>query len=183
MLDSNILDSWAYLKKNIISEKEANYNNRIKYLGGIFLDIHILSLLIVFIVFGSIILIVTDISVKKYKTKQWKRIRQMSYKMTPKEVFQNICDPDKNFRLMDVRSSKEFKRGHIKNAQNINVMDFKFMKLIKKLKKEQKFIIYGQGEDRSKRALDVMKKRGFLEIYIMTGGMLEWRMQDLPIEK
>jgi len=147
------------------------------------LDIQIFSLLVLVVVIVSVVLIIVDIYLKKYQTKKWKKLRQVSYKMNPREVFQNICDPAQNYVILDVRSSKEFKRGHIKGAQSINVMDFKFMKLIKKFDKETKYIIYGQREDRSKRALDIMKKRGFVKIYLITGGMLEWRMQDLPLDK
>ena len=87
-----------------------------------------------------------------------------------------------DFIVLDVRSPKEFKRGYIKGAINLNVMDLNFVKALIKLEKQNKYIVCGTRESRSKRAIDIMKNRGFLEVYHMKGGMLEWNLMDFPIE-
>jgi len=108
---------------------------------------------------------------------------QMVNTIEPQTTYEYLQNNQNGFELIDVRCSKEFSRYHIKGAININVMDLKFVKGIRKFLRSGKYIIYGQGNSRSQRAFDVMKKMGFQEVYMMSGGLLEWELLEYPVEK
>ena len=109
--------------------------------------------------------------------------RQMVRTIDPKTAYEYLQSDLHGFGLIDVRVSREYLRNHIKGALNLNVMDLKFVKGLAKFKKNGKYIIYGQGNTRSQRAFDIMKKMGFQEVYMMSGGLLEWELLDYPVEK
>ncbi|MDD5456389.1 MAG: rhodanese-like domain-containing protein [Candidatus Margulisbacteria bacterium] len=141
----------------------------------------ILNILILFLLFLVMVAIILDILRRKHSVAY--QNKQMLMAIDPKTVYELINKNSREYQLIDVRSPKEFSRKHIKNAINMSVMDLNYIKFLKKLNKQQKYIIYGQRDSRSQRAFYIMKKHKFKEVYIMNGGMLEWDMQDLPTEK
>lgn len=109
--------------------------------------------------------------------------KQMVNTIDPKTAYEYLQSSQHGFGLIDIRIPKEYARNHIKGSINNNVMDLKFVRGLSKLKKSGKYIIYGQGNTRSQRAFDIMKKMGFQEVYMMSGGLLEWELLDYPVEK
>ncbi len=71
--------------------------------------------------------------------------------------------------IVDVRTEKEFKSGHIDNAMNIPLTDlvnFDF----KLRKDDQQLYIYGQSGYRSTVALSILSLKGFKNICNIQGG-------------
>ena len=85
--------------------------------------------------------------------------------------------------IIDVRAPEAFKRGHIKGAININVIQKTFVIRVNKLNRQEKFVLYCQREERSKKASSIMLNKGFRKTYVLDGGILEWEMEDFPIVK
>lgn len=85
--------------------------------------------------------------------------------------------------ILDVRSSREYRRGHIRKALNFDYLDPDFNINIRQLDKARSYIVCAEGSSRSMKAIEVLQKNGFVDLSIMTGGMLEWSMQDFPLEK
>lgn len=88
-----------------------------------------------------------------------------------------------DYIVIDIRSEKEFLRGHIKNAINIPIANFKSSSLLKDLNKNESYILCGQRHSSSQKAMDIMKLFSFMRVYCMTGGMIEWNLHDYPTEK
>lgn len=85
-----------------------------------------------------------------------------------------------NAPIIDVRTSGEFTQGHIKNAQNIDIRNPDFEKLVSKLDKSKAVFIYCLSGGRSSSAMNVLSSMGFKEIYNLSGGMMRWRSANLP---
>lgn len=85
-----------------------------------------------------------------------------------KKTFDDYVDEayEKNIVLLDVRSSEEFKAGHIKNSKNIPLDRIETIDL----KKDQKLYVYCHSGARSSAALLQLAKMGYREI-INIGGI------------
>jgi len=90
---------------------------------------------------------------------------------------------DKSFVLLDVRTSEEFKEGHIKTAINIDIRQPDALTKIDKLDKKAKYIVHCRTNRRSKIAVDYMIQNGFKAVYQMTDGYIGWIQNSLAIEK
>ena len=77
--------------------------------------------------------------------------------------------------IIDVRTSEEYKSGHIKNAQNINVQSEDFKTKIQYFDKEKPIYIYCRSGARSGKAGKILEEMGFVEIYDLNGGILSWK--------
>jgi rhodanese-related sulfurtransferase len=110
--------------------------------------------------------------------------------VTPQEAFtlikKNKNNP--NFIILDVRTPEEFAEGHIENAINIDYyMDERtnytknFRDEISKLDKDKKYLVYCLADIRSSVTMDMMRHLGFREVYDMSGGIVQWKAEELPV--
>ncbi len=80
-----------------------------------------------------------------------------------------------NIQLIDVRTPKEYKDGHLENADLINYKNNNFVKnALIKLDKSKPIYVYCHSGGRSARASDLLKKEGFT-VYNMKGGISGWK--------
>lgn len=82
-----------------------------------------------------------------------------------------ILKNDKDAVLLDVRSPQEYKEGHLENSINLPLYNIEqeCEKIIPN--KETAIIIYCQTGHRSKRAMQILKKEGYVNLYSILGGM------------
>ena len=85
------------------------------------------------------------------------------------------------YNLLDVRSPKEFKSGHLKGAQNMNVNEENFSEKIALLDEEKPVLVYCRIGGRSATASAKIKDLG-LEVYELDGGILSWEEKGFPLE-
>lgn len=85
--------------------------------------------------------------------------------------------------VVDVRTSDEFKDGHIKGAQNIDIMDKDFEAQIAKLDKSKPTLVHCQAGGRSTRALKTFEKLGFTHVIHLDDGFAAWEEAGKPVEK
>jgi len=78
-------------------------------------------------------------------------------------------------QLVDVRTPKEYKEGHIEFSQNINFKSPTFINDIKKLDKNKPVLVYCQKGSRSAKCAQRMLKAGFKKIYDLEGGFSKWK--------
>lgn len=101
-------------------------------------------------------------------------------KVLPKDL--NDILNNKDIQLVDVRTSKEFRGGHIAGSININFFSTNFRSLIeKRLDKEKPVYIYCRSGKRSAKSVKVFKTLGFKKIYDLKGGFLSWKEKDFTI--
>lgn len=90
---------------------------------------------------------------------------------------------DEQAVVVDVRETKEYQEGHLKNALHIPLSDFK-----KRLTELDKFksksiIAYCRSGQRSFSACKMLKKAGFETVRNLQGGILAWENQNMPVSK
>lgn len=93
-------------------------------------------------------------------------------KVSPEQFSQKIHSV--NGQLIDVRTPKEYKDGHIQNAVNIHLYDQDFKERINKLDKDKVVYVYCKAGGRSAEAVDIMKTNGFKHIVELDGGADAW---------
>ena len=73
--------------------------------------------------------------------------------------------------LIDVRSNQEYREGHLQGA--INIPDFEMANRIQQEvpKKNQLIVVYCQYGGRSRKALTIMNKMGYTNVYNLYGGL------------
>ena len=79
--------------------------------------------------------------------------------------------------LLDVRTPEEFNKGHIKDAKIINYYDEDFDAQIEKLDKDKPVYVYCAAGGRSGKTMNLMKEKGFKEVYNLLSGYGAWSSQ------
>lgn len=104
---------------------------------------------------------------------------------TADKAFQLISGnkQDSAFVILDVRTSSEYKNGHIEGALNLSVNSGDFESGINKLNKNATYLVYCQNGGRSSSAAGTMQNAGFLYIYNFTGSMTAWLNAGYPVVK
>ena len=89
----------------------------------------------------------------------------------------------KNALMIDVREPAEFSAGHAPNAKNIPLAQ-----LDKRIGELEKFknrpaVVLCQTGARSRAAIALLKKAGFVEVVVLAGGINAWQQANMPVEK
>lgn len=82
--------------------------------------------------------------------------------------------------IIDIRTPREFQKGHLKKAQLVDYQK-DFEKKLSKLDRTQTYIFHCQSGGRSTRALPVWKKLGFTKVHHLKSGYLGWTKAKLPV--
>jgi len=85
-----------------------------------------------------------------------------------------------NAILLDVRSESEVKQGALPNAQNI-VYDNSFSDKLASLPKDSPIFVYCAAGKRSAKAAEILKEKGFKEVFQLKGGLNAWKEAKLPL--
>ena len=84
-------------------------------------------------------------------------------------------------QLVDIRTSEEFKQGHIENADNMDVLDSSFVKYISKYQKDIPVYVYcTAGGKRSQDAAKILKENGY-NVVNLDGGLVEWTKKGYKV--
>ncbi|MDP5276678.1 rhodanese-like domain-containing protein [Chengkuizengella axinellae] len=79
---------------------------------------------------------------------------------------------DSNKQFIDVRSTEEYRRNHIKKFKNIPLHEVS--KKGNGLSKEKEVVVICQSGARSQQASRILKKQGFKQITNVKGGLSSW---------
>ncbi|MFC1900396.1 rhodanese-like domain-containing protein [Chloroflexota bacterium] len=96
-------------------------------------------------------------------------------------IEENLDNPD--FIIIDIRTPEEYDEGHLEGARNIDFYEPDFAEQIDILDKDNSYLVYCRSGTRSGNSLPVFEEKGFLKIYHMDGGILEWTAEELPLVK
>lgn len=76
--------------------------------------------------------------------------------------------------ILDVRTQGEIAKGSIKGSVNLDFFDDNFENKLDQLDKTKPVYVYCAAGGRSSDAMDMMKKKGFVEVYNLLGGYNAW---------
>ena len=113
----------------------------------------------------------------------WKHGKSFSYTELNHIEFDTKINDDNNYILVDVRTPKEYRNGHMKNAVNVSYFHSWFTDSIKKLDRSKTIYMYCQTQHRSPMESRKMKKLGFQKVYDLKGGFVKWENNQMPIVK
>jgi rhodanese-related sulfurtransferase len=85
--------------------------------------------------------------------------------------------------VVDVRSKDEFEKGHIE--QSISLPADSLQDNLKKLNKYRgkPLIIICQNGARANKAIGILKKNEFADLYLLDGGVTAWNKENLPLTR
>lgn len=75
-------------------------------------------------------------------------------------------------QIIDVRDDKDFKAGHILGARNIPLTQLQMR--YKEIRNDQPVYLYDQNGYRSGRAAQILKKKGYNQLFQLQGGFKAW---------
>lgn len=94
------------------------------------------------------------------------------------ENLQVVLENEDNVQLLDVRTPQEWAEGVIKDPIKIDITGGDFEgKVLEKLDKSQPVYIYCRSGGRSKKATELLAKKGY-KAYNVLGGILEWEEKN-----
>jgi rhodanese-related sulfurtransferase len=85
--------------------------------------------------------------------------------------------------LIDVCEANEFNEGHILNSVNMPLSAI--AKRLGELEKhkDKPVILSCRSGNRSGKAATILRKNGFESVYNLSGGLMAWEKENLPVEK
>ncbi|TRW23947.1 rhodanese-like domain-containing protein [Flavobacterium zepuense] len=102
--------------------------------------------------------------------------------LVPPSTFEKEMAADKG-QIIDVRTPKEYKSGHIADAINMHVYDADFAKQVDSLDKSKTVYVYCKAGGRSAEAVEHLKSKGFEHIVELDGGMDAWNEANKPVKQ
>ena len=88
---------------------------------------------------------------------------------------------NQDFVILDVRTLLEYLAGHIQDAVNLDFYSASFRDELDLRDKDLTYLIYCRSGNRNGQALIIMDDLGFMEVYNLTGGIVQWQDEGFPI--
>ena len=85
--------------------------------------------------------------------------------------------------ILDVRTPGEFAEGYIEGARLIDFQNGNFETEIADLDKNATYAVYCRSGNRSGQAVKIMQDAGFLDLFNLEGGVIDWANQGKPLVK
>lgn len=89
-------------------------------------------------------------------------------------------DGSTDFVILDVRTPAEYEEDHIRNAVLVDILAGSFPSEMERLDREKTYVVYCRSGNRSRSALDIMRRMDFRNVYHIDGGITRWRSEKLP---
>lgn len=103
-------------------------------------------------------------------------------KLSPKKFRLKLLK-DTNSMLLDVRTPREVSKSYIKDAVFMNFHDSLFKQKLTTIDKSKTIFVYCAIGVRSHDAAVMLRENGFKEVYDLSGGIINWKLAGLPVEK
>jgi rhodanese-related sulfurtransferase len=83
--------------------------------------------------------------------------------------------------ILDVRTPGEFAEGYREGARMIDFQGGSFETEIASLDKNATYAVYCRSGNRSGQAVKIMQDAGFLNLFNLEGGVIDWANQGMPL--
>jgi rhodanese-related sulfurtransferase len=94
--------------------------------------------------------------------------------ISPRE-FKQLLDErsdDPDVVVLDIRTPREFKSGHIRGAQLLDYYSSDFVDKLKRLDREKTYLVYCRSGNRSGKSLKIFERLGFRQVYHLETGIV-----------
>jgi len=97
------------------------------------------------------------------------------YEVLSKKSFKKQLEKGEDYILVDVRTLKEYREGHIEGARNIDFLNpTEFEAGFSELDTTKAIMIYCRSGNRSRKSAAKLQEMGFRKIYDLEGGYTAW---------
>jgi rhodanese-related sulfurtransferase len=93
-----------------------------------------------------------------------------------------IADDPAGLVVLDIRTPEEFNEARLADAIMVDFYADDFEAQLDTLDKDVPYVMYCRSGNRSSEAVKTMKDLGFVEVYEIDGGIVNWYDQGYPIE-
>lgn len=90
---------------------------------------------------------------------------------------------NKGGKIIDVRPAAEYKKGHIAGAINLPADQFEQKLNAGKIKPDQAIILVDKNGMSAKTQAKWLHEQGYGEVYLLSGGLMTWQEENLPLVK
>ena len=111
---------------------------------------------------------------------------RQSDRVNVEELASWLIEERKDFVLIDVRSSADFAKGAIGEAQNIPIAELLSAQALETLPTDRKIVVYSNGSENGAKAATLLRIAG-LDAHVVSGGYNAWHARvlnpDIPAEE
>lgn len=83
--------------------------------------------------------------------------------------------------LLDIRTPREFKQGHIQGAVLLDYYSRDFVERLKALDRGKTYLVYCRSGNRSGKSLPIFEQLGFRHAYHLETGINGWLKEKYPV--
>ncbi|HKC53963.1 MAG TPA: rhodanese-like domain-containing protein [Burkholderiales bacterium] len=113
----------------------------------------------------------------------WPLVRRAAAGASISTLQATLLINQQNALVLDVREAAEYEKGHMLNARNIAFGELEARAAEIEKHKAKPVIVACDDGNRSGRAATALRKRGFEQVFTLSGGIGAWRQAGLPLEK
>lgn len=103
--------------------------------------------------------------------------------VSPATAAQVIEDDPAGLVVLDIRTLEEFNDARLADAIVVDFYADDFAAQLDTLDKNVPYVMYCRTGNRTSEAVKTMKKLGFVKVYEIDGGIVNWVEQGYPIER
>lgn len=103
-------------------------------------------------------------------------------KLSP-EAFEQLSKKSKKSVILDIRTPEETAEGHLEGATFINFLGEDFENQLLTLNKKKTYYVYCRSAKRTIPATEKMMAMGFKKVFMLEGGINNWKEQGKPVVK
>ncbi len=101
--------------------------------------------------------------------------------VSPADAAQVIADDPAGLVVLDIRTPEEFNEARLADAIMVDFYADDFADQLDTLDKDVPYVMYCRTGNRSSDAVKTMKDLGFVEVYEIDGGIVNWYEQGYPV--
>lgn len=101
--------------------------------------------------------------------------------VTPAQVAAQLRERNAAPFLLDVRTAEEFAEGRVPGAKNVPVRELEAR--LAEVPRDREVVVYCHSGGRARLAGNLLRERGYPNVREMTGSMMAWEAQQLPVER
>jgi rhodanese-related sulfurtransferase len=107
--------------------------------------------------------------------------RKAAPSVTPQQA--TVMGNNDETLMLDIRSAADFKTGRVLNSKNIPFAELSKRKDDLQKHRDTPVVLICKTGQTAASAANMLRKDGYTKVYRMTGGMVEWTNQGLPLAR
>jgi len=103
---------------------------------------------------------------------------RQSDRVQVEELAEWLIEERQDFALIDVRSARDFEKGHIRDARNLPIAELVTDTTLASLPTDRKVVVYSNGSENGAKASTLLRIAG-INAHVLSGGFNAWHARIL----